>query len=120
MFGIYWMNQHDKDWTDEVLYDTYDEAKEELIKQGYSLKNGWYRREAIGWEGNTRALVTRFKTNNIKSYIPASEHDSVMDLYINTLKELAEMREELEKAKKENVRLKRIERRQQRKFNQEE
>lgn len=119
MFGIYWMNQHDKDWTDDVLFDTYDEAEKELIKQGYSLSNGWYRRKEIGWEGNTRALVTRFKMNNIKNYIPASEHDSAMNLYISTLKELTEVREELEKVKKENVRLNRIERRQQRRFNKE-
>lgn len=54
---------------------------------------------------------------DVDDTVPASEYDSMMQLHIDTLKELTEVRQELDTVKKENTRLKRIERRQQRKFN---
>lgn len=60
-FGLYWMNQHHKDWTDELLFRTKREAEDYLKAQGYALNGGWYTREPLGWEGMTRALVTRMK-----------------------------------------------------------
>lgn len=53
---IYWMNQHHQDWTEDVLY-TKEQAKTLLESQGYQLNGGWYTREQVGWEGNTRAMI---------------------------------------------------------------
>jgi hypothetical protein len=55
------MNQHDKDWTDDFLFRTKEEAVKYLEEQGYRLSNGWYRRKQVGWEGDTRALICSMK-----------------------------------------------------------
>lgn len=55
---------------------------------------------------------------DIENYVPAAEYDSIMNLYVSTLKELTAANEELKLVKKENTRLNRIERRQQRRFKQ--
>lgn len=49
-------------------------------------------------------------------YVLASDYDVVTNLYVDTLKELTELKAEYDKAQKENTRLKRIERRQQKRF----
>lgn len=58
LYTIYWMNQHNKDWTEDVLY-TKEQAKQVLEEKGYRLNGGWYTRKQVGWEGDTRAMICK-------------------------------------------------------------
>lgn len=53
-----------------------------------------------------------------QEYVPVSDFDNLMDLYVSAIKDLTAVREELKTVKKENTRLNRIERRQQKRFRQ--
>lgn len=61
MFTITWYNHHNRSWADDFIFRTMKEANDYLVKQGYSLNSGWYVREPIGWEGNTRAVISGVK-----------------------------------------------------------
>jgi hypothetical protein len=61
MYTIYWMNKHNKDWTEDVIYIDKQDAVDILVGQGYTFVGGWYKRKELGWEGDTRAMICPMK-----------------------------------------------------------
>jgi hypothetical protein len=68
MYSITIYPETNRIWTLDICFETYSDAKDYLIEDGYVEENRWFKRSSNGWYGDSKAII-----NKMKIYKPAPQ-----------------------------------------------